>query len=58
MKCPICQRRGLVTETAQKPDGTTRRRYACTQDHRWSTSEAVTRVDQQKLPVGRIRAAA
>ena len=41
MKCPVCQRNGKILETRHNDDDTKRRRYACTQDHRYSTREVI-----------------
>ena len=41
MRCPDCGRRGLVLETRQRPDGTARRRYECSQGHRFTSLERI-----------------
>jgi len=41
MKCPVCQRNGKILETRTNEDDTKRRRYTCTQGHRYTTREVI-----------------
>ena len=41
MKCPVCHRNGKTLETRTNNDDSKRRRYECTQGHRYSTREVL-----------------
>ena len=41
MKCPTCLRNGKILETRTNDDDSKRRRYECTQGHRYSTREVI-----------------
>lgn len=48
MKCPECQRKGMTLETRTRLDGAVRRRYYCTQGHKFTTLEfVVEKKDEQ-----------
>lgn len=42
MKCPTCGAWTFVKETRARPDGSTRRRYECANEHRFTTTETIT----------------
>ena len=46
MKCPECGRKGLTLETRTRQDGAVRRRYHCTQGHKFTTLEFVVQSEQ------------
>lgn len=47
MKCPTCQTWAVALETRQRPDQSTRRRYQCANEHRFSTVERVEVLSRQ-----------
>lgn len=42
MKCPQCKAWATVLETRSKPNNETYRRYACANEHKFSTKEALS----------------
>lgn len=45
MKCPVCQAWVSVKETRSRPqNNSTYRRYECANEHRFTTTESVTKV--------------
>ena len=52
MKCPLC---GADTRTIETRD--TRRRRECFNEHRFTTTELVIRIDTVKMPRGRPKGA-
>lgn len=52
LRCPVCADDVYVKETRSRADGMTYRRYACVNEHRFSTKEVIERIDETPKPRG------